>query len=188
MYSVYLQLDVDQNGMLSPSELAAFPGRLYTPSFVARLFQECNTYASAEGEAGEGGGVEEIDYKTYLDLVLASEHPASEPSLRFFFKLLDAEHKGWLGRRDVLFFHAQVQERLAGLGHDTVDAANVADEVFDMVAPARPGRITLADLRRCRMGALVCGVLLDAVAFVAYDRREEIKCQGGAAPFEEEEA
>ena len=43
VYSVYLQLDLDQNGMLSPSELAAFPNRLYTPAFVARLFQECNT-------------------------------------------------------------------------------------------------------------------------------------------------
>ncbi len=177
VYSVYLQLDLDQNGMLSPSELAAFPNRLYTPAFVARLFQECDTYAAAEGDAGSGGGME-IDYKTYLDVVLATEHSASEPSLRFLFKLLDADHKGWLGRADVLFFQRQVQERLAAVGDEPVDAGNVVNEVFDMVAPAMPGRITLADLRKCKMGALVCGMLLDAAAFAAYDRREDLRCQG----------
>jgi hypothetical protein len=78
----------------------------------------------------------------------------------------------------VLFFQRQVQERLAALGNEPVDAGNVVNELFDMVAPAAPGRITLADLRRCKMGALVCGMLLDAAAFAAYDRREDLKCQG----------
>jgi isoquinoline 1-oxidoreductase beta subunit len=59
-----------------------------------------------------------------------------------------------------------------------VDAANVADEIFDMVGPRQPGVVTFEDLRRSKMGGIVCGILMDASAFVAYDRREEFGGQG----------
>jgi hypothetical protein len=54
VYANYLALDADQNGMLSPSELGAYGGRLYTSAFVARLFQECHTYASSARDAATG--------------------------------------------------------------------------------------------------------------------------------------
>jgi len=173
VYSAYLQLDRDQNGMLSPEELSGYCGGLYTPAFVQRVFEECHTYVSTSAE-----GSREIDYKTYLDIVLASENRAALPSLRFFFKLLDVQHRNCFGLEEIRHFYAQVQERLAVLGHEPVDAANVGDEIFDMVAPAVPGVITLEDLRHSKVGATVCGILLDASAFIAYDRREEIKCAG----------
>lgn len=110
VYSAYLQLDKDENGMLSPQELAGYQGRMYTPAFVHRLFSECRTYGSTAEEGfsgGGGGGGQEIDYKTYLEVVLASENRHTPPSLRFFFKLLDVEHQGWFGAGEVHYFYSQ---------------------------------------------------------------------------------
>ena len=186
VYNAYLELDTDQNGMLSPAELGAYQGRLYTCAFVERLFQECHTYSSGTRDAHTGEVLAEIDYKTYLDVVLASENRATLPSQRFFFKLLDVRKRGAFGLQEIHFFYSAVQGRLAAMGHDTVDAANVADEVFDMVGPASPGLITFEDVRRCKMGGVVCSMLLDAQAFVAYDRREEFGL-GNSAGEEREE-
>ena len=47
--------------MLSQEELQRYGTGTLTPAFVERVFQECLTY---EGE---------MDYKTYLDFVLAME-------------------------------------------------------------------------------------------------------------------
>ena len=52
----------DHNGMLSKSELLKYGTGTLTPAFIDRVFQECLTY---EGE---------MDYKTYLDFVLALEN------------------------------------------------------------------------------------------------------------------
>ena len=182
VYSAYLQLDGDQNGMLSLDELTSYGGGQYTRAFAERLFDECHTYASGatpptEGGGGGCGGTAEIDFKTYLDVVLASEYRASEPSLRFFFKLLDIHHRGFFGLSEISHFFGLVREQLVALGHEPIEIANVADEVLDMVLPAAQGRVTLNDLRRCRVGATVCSILFDANAFIAFDTREELQLQ-----------
>ena len=65
----YLNLDKDHNGMLSKAELLHYGTSTLTPAFVNRVFEVCLTY----------GG--EMDYKTYLDFVLALEN-RKEPQVR----------------------------------------------------------------------------------------------------------
>ena len=47
-----------------------------TPIFIDRIFEECLTY----------GG--EMDYKTYLDFVLALENRKEPQALAYFFRIL----------------------------------------------------------------------------------------------------
>lgn len=55
-----------------------------THVFLDRVFQECLTY---DGE---------MDYKTYLDLVLALENRLEPQSLQYLFRILDVNNKGYL--------------------------------------------------------------------------------------------
>ena len=52
--------------------------------FLKRVFQECLTY---DGE---------MDYKTYLDFVLAMENRREPAALQYLFKLLDVQNRGYL--------------------------------------------------------------------------------------------
>lgn len=60
LYADYLELDEDQNGMLSAAELGRYRGGGLTNVFVSRVFQECQTYRN------HATGQSEIDYKSYL--------------------------------------------------------------------------------------------------------------------------
>lgn len=55
-----------------------------TKVFMDRVFQECLTYDS------------EMDYKTYLDFVLAMENRHEPQSLQYLFRILDINNKGYL--------------------------------------------------------------------------------------------
>ncbi|GLH06950.1 Uncharacterized protein GBIM_12535, partial [Gryllus bimaculatus] len=55
-----------------------------TRVFMERVFQECLTY---DGE---------MDYKTYLDFVLAMENRQEPQSLQYLFRILDIHGKGFL--------------------------------------------------------------------------------------------
>ncbi len=61
MYEKYLKLDNDHNGLLKKTELGKFNWGL-TDIFIDRVFEEYQTF---EGE---------MDYKTYLDFVIAMEN------------------------------------------------------------------------------------------------------------------
>lgn len=64
-----------------------------TPVFITRVFQECLTY----------GG--EMDYKSYLDFVLALENRNSPQGLRYIFRIMDIDNKGYLHPGDLNFFY-----------------------------------------------------------------------------------
>lgn len=51
---------------------------------------------------------------------------------------------------------------------------DVRDEIWDMVKPADPLRITLADLLGCKQGGTVASMLIDVRGFWAHDNRENL--------------
>jgi len=166
VYSQYLELDVDHNGMLSRSELAGYGTGTLTTAFIDRVFEECLTY---DGE---------MDYKTFLDFALAMETKVSPQALAFFFRLLDVRKLGYLDRFTINFFFREIVQRLreldGGSGAEVVRGDDVTDEIFDMCKPRYPGRITLADLVRCGVGHTIVTMLTDLSGFWAYDNREHL--------------
>jgi Ca2+-binding EF-hand superfamily protein len=105
LYADYLELDEDQNGMLSAQELSRYRGGGLTGVFIERIFQECQTYRNPQTRQSE------IDYKSYLDFVLATTYKGTPESLSYFLRLLDIQKVGGLTALDVkIFFRAVVHK------------------------------------------------------------------------------
>jgi serine/threonine-protein phosphatase 2A regulatory subunit B'' len=181
LYADYLELDADQNGLLSPSELARYRGGGLTNAFVSRVFQECQTYRNRES------GESELDYKSYLDFVLAATYKGTSESLAYFLKLLDVQRIGGITAFDVCFFFRGVIDKFEEFGEEAnVTVEDVKDEIFDMVKPADKSIITLRDLETCKVGDTVVGMLTDMHAFWQYDSREQLMDHsGGGGQMEE---
>ena len=165
VYRNYLELDIDQNGMLSKSELAGYDNCSLTACFVDRVWEECRTYLN------DTSGEKEMDYKVFLDFTLAMENRNTLQGLRWFFKILDIGKNGYLDYFVLSFFFRHVIERLDDADYNTED---VLDEIFDMVKPQTNYKITLEDLVKCGVGGTVVSMLIDVNGFWAYDNRESL--------------
>ncbi|XP_076464140.1 serine/threonine-protein phosphatase 2A regulatory subunit B'' subunit gamma-like [Babylonia areolata] len=160
VYGQYLNLDKDRNGMLSKQELARYGTGTLTDVFLDRVFQECLTY---EGE---------MDYKTYLDFVLAMENRKEPQALRYLFRILDVQHRGYLNVYALNYFFRAIQGQMKLHGQDPIPIEDVKDEIFDMVKPADPLKLTLQDLIKCGKGDTVVCILIDLNDFWTYENRE----------------
>lgn len=100
VYDTYLRLDQDRNGMLKKKELARYSPGL-TNIFIDRVFEEYQTY---EGE---------MDYKNFLDFVLAMENKKSPQSLQYFWRILDVYHKGAIDTFVINMFFRAVIDKLS---------------------------------------------------------------------------
>lgn len=160
VYGQYLNLDKDHNGMLSKEELSRYGTGTHTSVFIERVFQECLTY---DGE---------MDYKTYLDFVLALENRREPQSLQYFFRILDIFGKGYLNVFSLNYFFRAIQELMRQHGQEPVSFEDVKDEIFDMVKPEDPMNITLQDLINCGQGDTIVSVLIDLNGFWTYENRE----------------
>ncbi|KAK2104088.1 Serine/threonine-protein phosphatase 2A regulatory subunit B'' subunit gamma [Saguinus oedipus] len=148
----YLNLDKDHNGMLSKEELSRYGTATMTNVFLDRVFQECLTY-DGEMRKSEAATMDE-DYKTYLDFVLALENRKEPAALQYIFKLLDIENKGYLNVFSLNYFFR--------------------DEIFDMVKPKDPLKISLQDLINSNQGDTVTTILIDLNGFWTYENREAL--------------
>ena len=80
-----------------------------TPAFLGRLFETVHTY---DGR---------LDYKGYLDFVIAHEHREHPASLAYFFRALDLHACGTLGVFDVHYFVRDiVQVTPSAVRRDTI--------------------------------------------------------------------
>lgn len=177
VYGAYLELDVDQNGMLSRNELGRFGSGMLTDVFIDRVFEEYQTYRDSET------GEREMDYKTFLDFVLAMENKNSRQAIQYFWKLIDIQHKGHLDGFVINYFFRAILRLLQTKRLAVASVDDVKDEVFDMVKSEVQGIITMQDLLNCRQGGTVLSMLIDAAAFWRYDNRETLLME----PDEEEE-
>lgn len=168
VYGAYLELDVDQNGMLSKSELSHFGSGMLTDVFIDRVFEEYQTYRDAET------GEREMDYKTFLDFVLAMENKNTKQAIQYFWKLIDIRHQGSLDGFVINYFFRAILRLLQTKKFDVASVDDVKDEIFDMVKAKQLGVITLPDLVNCRQGGTVLSMLIDAAAFWRYDNRENL--------------
>ncbi|GIY44277.1 hypothetical protein CEXT_737001 [Caerostris extrusa] len=131
VYGQYLNLDTDHNGMLSKAELSRYGTGTLTSAFIERVFQECLTYDK------------EMDYKTYLDFVLAMENRREPQALQYFFRLLDIEQKNYLSVFDLNYFFRAIQQQMKA--HDLI---------------------------QCGQGDTVVSILIDLNGFWTYENRE----------------
>ena len=167
VYRQYLNLDTDHNGMLSMEELGRYGTGTLTEVTIQRIFQECLTY---DGE---------MDYKTYLDFVLAMENKSEPQSLQYLFRVLDTRHEGFLSVFSLNYFFRAIQDEMRKHGQDPVPFLDVKDEIFDMVAPVDPLKITLADLISSGQGDTVVSILTDLNGFWSYENREVLVVDSG---------
>ncbi|KAL9279901.1 putative serine/threonine-protein phosphatase 2A regulatory subunit B'' subunit TON2 [Arabidopsis thaliana] len=62
---------------------------------------------------------------------------------------------------------------------------DVRDEIWDMVKPSDPLKITLGDLLGCKQGGTVASMLIDVRGFWAHDNRENLLQEEEEPPEEE---
>ncbi|XP_077996813.1 serine/threonine-protein phosphatase 2A regulatory subunit B'' subunit gamma-like [Glandiceps talaboti] len=175
VYGQYLNLDKDHNGMLSKEELSRYGTGTLTDVFLERVFQECLTY---DGE---------MDYKTYLDFVLALENRKEPQALQYIFKLLDVQGRGYLNVFALNYFFRAIQEQMKVHGQEPVSFADVKDEIFDMVKPDDPLKIALQDLINSGQGETVTSILIDLNGFWTYENREVLVAEANAEEPQEQE-
>ncbi|CAD8064693.1 unnamed protein product [Paramecium sonneborni] len=159
VYERYLKLDNDHNGLLSKQELSKYSWGL-TDIFIDRVFEEYQTF---EGE---------MDYKTFLDFVLAMENKKSQQAIQYFWRILNVYHKPAIDSFVINMFFRPIIQKLEHKDKFGFNVEDVKDEIFDMAKPAMSTAITLTDLQNCGQGDIIISMLIDAKAFYEYDQRE----------------
>ncbi|CAL9051260.1 unnamed protein product [Musa banksii] len=166
---MFLALDKDHNGTISKQDLKEYADGTLTEIFIERVFDEHVRWSKTGG-----GNAREMDFESFLDFVLALENKVTPEGLTYIFKSLDLQGRGYLTTAEIYTLFRDVHQKWIEGGHYDLCIEDVRDEIWDMVKPVDPLRITLADLLACKQGGTVAGMFMDVCGFWAHDNRENL--------------
>lgn len=183
IYTTFLNLDVDQNGLLNLDEVSEFNGFSanglhFTRCAWQRIFEELVLFAPFE-----------LDYRGFVHLVLAlddialAEEAERGPEgstkgmagMRFFWNVIDFNRSDGLSATKIKHFYADIEEYMILAGQIIPEAQGIITEIYDMLAhkphphTKGPGFKQLLASKRT---ALAVMMLLDINSFWRYENRE----------------
>ncbi|KAJ0914907.1 putative guanylate cyclase activating protein [Helianthus annuus] len=171
---MFIDLDKDANGTLSEEELQGYADGTLTEIFIQRAFDEHVRHGKTVI-----GLAWEMDFESFLDFVLALENKDTPEGLTYIFKCLDLQGKGYLTAADIHILFRDVREKWIQVGNYELCTEDVRDEIWDMVKPVDPLRITLSDMLQCKQGGTIASMLIDVRGFWAHDNRENLLQEEG---------
>ncbi|KAJ4908153.1 putative serine/threonine-protein phosphatase 2A regulatory subunit B'' subunit TON2 [Raphanus sativus] len=177
---MFLALDKDCSGSLSKQELKEYADGTLTEIFIERVFDE----HVRRGKSGSRNS-REMDFDSFLDFVLALENKDTPEGLTYLFRCLDLQGRGFLTTADIHSLFRDVHQKWIEGGNYELCIEDVRDEIWDMVKPSDPLKITLDDLLGCKQGGTVASMLIDVRGFWAHDNRENLLQEEEEPPEEE---
>jgi hypothetical protein len=99
---------------------------------------------------------------------------------RYFWRCLDVEEVGYLSAPVITMWAQHVKRVLhEQFGNDEIQPRDVACEIFDLITPKDPSKITYEELLQSgtlhdiQLQGVVCAMLVDAACMQDYEQREE---------------
>ncbi|KAG2391922.1 hypothetical protein C9374_013407 [Naegleria lovaniensis] len=172
----FIQLDFTRSGLLSKNEFSKFNANSLTTGFINRMFQE---YGSRNGK---------LDYKGFVDFLLAFENKKTVQSIKYFFNILDNSKTGRITPFIINYYFRDMLKKIRQNAkssnatndlaedsfEDPVKTADIVFEIYSMVKPKDKKNITIEDLvKSIEVGSTVVGLLVDVQEFWKYEQREE---------------
>ena len=112
------------------------------------------------------------DFKAFVDLVIAIQNKKQAAAVSYFFRILDVNRKGYLEPLTLYYFFKDIIEMLKTSGQEVLEFQDICTEIYDIVQPRDPERITCQDLVDCPQADVVITLLTDFSGFVEYETRD----------------
>lgn len=166
IYEHFTTLDTDDDGVLTEEEFSHYSNDSFTKLAIQRVF-ECHVSRSGPRHI--------MDYKTYLNFVIATEHAATRPAMGYIWNLLDLEGtKTHIKISALRCFCKEIAKELIRCGlMVNISAQSILSEIVDMINPKWHEWITFEDIELSGQQATVLPILLSYRNFFAYDCREQ---------------
>ncbi|KAL1773515.1 serine serine/threonine-protein phosphatase 2A regulatory subunit B subunit beta [Sigmodon hispidus] len=167
IYCKFWELDTDHDLLIDRRDLGRHGDHAISSRMIDRIFS---------GAVTRGCHTRKDRKMTYADFVwfLISEEDKTTPtSVEYWFRLMDLDGDGVLSMFELEFFYEEQTHRLRTRGVEPLPFRDLACQMLDLVAPQTPGRITLRDLKRCKLAGVFFDTFFNVDKYLEHEQKEQ---------------
>ncbi|XP_035984456.1 serine/threonine-protein phosphatase 2A regulatory subunit B'' subunit alpha isoform X1 [Fundulus heteroclitus] len=171
IYCKFWELDTDHDLYIDPKDLARYNEHTSSNRIIDRLFSGAVTRGNAVQREGR------MSYAEFVWFLLSEEDKKNPTSIEYWFRCMDVDGDGVLSMFELEYFYEEQCERMERMGIEPLPFQDLLCQMLDLVKPENPGKITLSDLKRCRMAHIFFDTFFNLEKYLDHEQRDPFAVQ-----------
>ncbi|XP_071608086.1 serine/threonine-protein phosphatase 2A regulatory subunit B'' subunit alpha isoform X2 [Heliangelus exortis] len=171
IYCKFWELDTDHDLYISQKDLARYSDQALSTRIIERIFSGAVVRGTEVQKEGR------MSYADFVWLLISEEDKRSATSIEYWFRCMDLDGDGVLSMYELEYFYEEQCERMEVMGIEPLPFQDLLCQMLDLVKPEREGRVTLRDLKRCRMAHVFYNTFFNLEKYLDNEQRDPFAVQ-----------
>ncbi|KAM5315331.1 serine/threonine-protein phosphatase 2A regulatory subunit B'' subunit alpha isoform 1-T2 [Glossophaga mutica] len=171
IYCKFWELDSDHDLYISQADLSRYNDQASSNRIIERIFSGAVTRGKTVQREGR------MSYADFVWFLISEEDKRNPTSVEYWFRCMDVDGDGVLSMYELEYFYEEQCERMEAMGIEPLPFHDLLCQMLDLVKPASDGKITLRDLKRCRMAHIFYDTFFNLEKYLDHEQRDPFAIQ-----------
>nr|XP_045239215.1 serine/threonine-protein phosphatase 2A regulatory subunit B'' subunit beta isoform X1 [Macaca fascicularis] len=168
IYCKFWELDTDHDLLIDAHDLARHNDHAISTKMIDRIFSGAVTRGRKAQKEGK------ISYADFVWFLISEEDKKTPTSIEYWFRCMDLDGDGALSMFELEYFYEEQCRRLDSMAIEALPFQDCLCQMLDLVKPRSEGRITLRDLKRCKLAGVFFDTFFNIEKYLDHEQKEQI--------------
>ncbi|XP_073920296.1 serine/threonine-protein phosphatase 2A regulatory subunit B'' subunit beta isoform X4 [Castor canadensis] len=167
IYCKFWELDTDHDLLIDAQDLARHNDHAISSKMIDRIFSGAVTRGRKVQKEGK------ISYADFVWFLISEEDKKTPTSIEYWFRCMDLDGDGALSMFELEYFYEEQCRRLDGMAIEALPFEDCLCQMLDLVKPHTEGKITLRDLKQCKMANVFFDTFFNIEKYLDHEQKEQ---------------
>ncbi|XP_029167065.1 uncharacterized protein LOC114937659 isoform X2 [Nylanderia fulva] len=173
IYCKFWELDRDHDLFIDKMDLTRHNDHALSTRMIERIFSGAVTRGSRIKSSDNAQQLEDkMSYTEFVWFLLSEEDKNHPTAIEYWFRCMDLDGDGYLSMYELEYFYEEQLRRMEAIGLETLPFEDCLCQMLDMIHPTTPGKISLNDLKNCKMTSIFFDTFFNLEKYLDHEQRD----------------
>ncbi|XP_062982396.1 serine/threonine-protein phosphatase 2A regulatory subunit B'' subunit beta isoform X2 [Elgaria multicarinata webbii] len=173
IYCKFWELDTDHDLYIDPKDLARHNDHAISNRMIERIFSGAVTRGRKVQKEGK------ISYADFVWFLISEEDKKTTTSIEYWFRCMDLDGDGVLSMYELQYFYEEQCQKLDNMAIEPLPFEDCLCQMLDLVKPECEGKITLHDLKKCKMANVFFDTFFNIEKYLDHEQKDQFSMLRG---------
>ncbi|XP_070694009.1 serine/threonine-protein phosphatase 2A regulatory subunit B'' subunit beta isoform X2 [Pempheris klunzingeri] len=166
IYCKFWELDTDHDLYIDQKDLAQHNDQAISHKMIERIFSGTVTRDRRVYKEGR------LSYADFVWFLISEEDKKTDTSIEYWFRCMDLDGDGVLSMYELEYFYEEQCQKLESMAIEPLPFEDCLCQMLDLVKPEVEGKITLRDLKRCKLSHIFFDTFFNIEKYLDHEQRD----------------
>lgn len=166
IYCKFWELDTDHDLYIDQKDLERHNDQAMSHKMIERIFSGTVTRDRRVHKEGR------LSYADFVWFLISEEDKKTDTSIEYWFRCMDLDGDGVLSMYELEYFYDEQCQKLETMAIEPLPFEDCLCQMLDLVKPEVEGKITLRDLKRCKLSHIFFDTFFNIEKYLEHEQKD----------------